>query len=322
MSFTKFLLGKRHRLSWIAETSYGSGGTMANGEIVGIDARLEPDFNPNWQEVLQAGADDRFIQDEVVGPLDLPFTLTFTPVNSLYLKYCGYSISEGGGGGPSYTHTFAIANVIQSFKLEWALRASTNVVFSLTGCTVLGATITFQKSTGEGGEGFVTVALRCVAKAYSIGSSVTTISAGNITRSPLQWRHVALTFNDNEIAEINNGEITIDQGIDPNDSRYCNATLDRALGEPIPKTHRISGSFNANMKDSTFPDGWATAAVITNCKINFTQAADNKLEVTFASFRMVKGIPATVLDGVTNVDVPFKAQSFTLLRATDTIAAY
>ena len=194
MAFEEFLLGKRQRLSWIAETSHGAGGTMANGEIVGLDARIEPDFNQNWQEILAAGADNRLVQSRVAGPLDLPFTITFTPVNWLFLKYCGYSISEGGGGGPNYVHTFSLANVIASFKLEWALRHSTDVVITLAGCVVLGATITWQKATGEGGEGFISVALRCVAKDYTLGSSVTTISAGNITRTPFQWRHIALEF--------------------------------------------------------------------------------------------------------------------------------
>lgn len=318
MAFEEFLLGKRQRLSWVDETSFGSGGSMSSGEICGLDARIEPDFNQNWQEILQAGADNRSIQGSVAGPLDLPFTLTFTPVNWKFLKYCGYSVNDAGG--PTYTHTFTLANLIQSFKLEWALRATTPVVFTLTGCTVLGATITFQKATGEGGEGFISVALRCVAKAYAIGSSVTSLSS--ITRTPYQWRHTVLDFDGNEIAEINNGELTIEQGIDVNDSRYCNATLDREIGEPIPKVHRISGRFNANMKDSVFPDAWATAAVIANCGLDFIQAANNKLVSTFTNFRVSQAIPPTVLDGVTNVDVPFTAESFASLIASDTISVY
>lgn len=315
----EYFIGKRHRLSWVAETSYGTGGLMSSGEVIGLDARIEPDFNQNWQEILQAGADNRYIQGQAAGPLDLPFTLTLTPVNWKFLKYCGYGVTDAGG--PNYTHTFAIENLIRSFKLEWAIRATTSLVFTLTGCTVLGMTLTFNKSTGEGGEGFISVALRCVASAYVIGSSVTTLSA--ITRTPFQWRHTLLNFDNNEIAEINNGELTIDQGIEPNDSRYCNATLDRALGEPIPKTHRISGRFNANMKDATFPDAWASAAVIANCGLDFIQnAVNNKLESIFSNFRIPQGIPSTVLDGVTVVDIPFTAESFSTLRATDTISTY
>lgn len=317
--FQEFLLGKRHRLSWVSETGYGSGGSMGSGEVIGLDARIEPDWNQNWIDILQAGADNRSIQGAEPGPLDLPFTLTFSPVNWKFLQYCGYSVADAGSN--PYTHTHTIANVIQSFKLEWALRASTNVVITVIGCTVLGATISFQKSSGDAAEGFVTVALRCIAKDFTLGSSVTSLSA--ITRSPFQFRHIALDFDGNEIAEINNGEILIEQGINPEDSRYCNATLDRLLGEPIPLTHRISGRFNVNIKDSTFMTAWNTAAVIANCGIDFIQdSSTNKLESVFANFRMKQGMPPTVLDGVTNVDVPFFAESFASLIATDNIPTY
>jgi len=321
MVFEEFILGKRHRLSWIAEATFGAGGTMENGEIVGLDARIEPDFNQNWQEILQAGADDRYVQGAALGPLDLPFTLTFTPVNFVFLKYCGYSVVDGVSS--PYTHTFTIANSIMSFELEWVLRHTTDVAVTLTGCTVLGASIIFQKGTGEGGEGFISVALRCVAKAYTLGATESVIAAGDIDRTPFQWQHITLDFDNNEIAEINNGELIIEQGIDVNDSRYCNSTLGRAIGEPIPKVHRISGRFNANMKDNTFMAAWDTAAVIANCGLDLVQnATNNKLVSTFTNFRMSQGNPPTVLDGVTNVDIPFTAESFASLVATDLVETY
>jgi len=123
MAFTEFIHGKRSRLSWIAETSFGSGGTMTDGEVTGLDARIEPDFTPNWIEILQAGADNRSISSHAAGPLDLPFNIIFTPVNWRFMKYLGYSVSDGGG--PTYTHTFTLANTLASFKLEWALRHTT-----------------------------------------------------------------------------------------------------------------------------------------------------------------------------------------------------
>lgn len=295
---------------------------MANdGEIIGLDARLQPDFDQNWQEVLAAGADDRTVQDRALGPLDLPFTLVFTPVNWRFLQHLGYSV--GDAGGPAYTHTFTLNNTIQSFIIEWALRATTSVVFTLTGCTVIGGTISFQKATGEGGEGMVTVALRCVAKAIAIGSSVTTISAGNITKSPYQWRHAKLTLETNEIVEVNNGEITIGQGIDPNDSRYANATLNRALGEPIPKTHRITSRYNINWKAVTYATMWNSAAVLSGTnKLELIRGANDKLVMTFASFRVHKTFPPTELDNVTAGDLITSAESFSALVATDDIATY
>jgi len=35
IAFTTYLVGKRDRLSWIAETAWATGGTMTGGEIIG-----------------------------------------------------------------------------------------------------------------------------------------------------------------------------------------------------------------------------------------------------------------------------------------------
>jgi len=122
--FSEFLIGKREQISWEEEATYGTEVTPT--AIVGLNAKVEPDFDQNWQEILSAGADDRYISNRVKGPLTLPFTLIFTPVNWNFLKYCGYSLSEAGSD--PYTHTFTLANTIMSFTLEWAKRASTDHV--------------------------------------------------------------------------------------------------------------------------------------------------------------------------------------------------
>jgi hypothetical protein len=319
MVFQEMLLGKRERLSWVDETSYGIGGTMTGGEIVGLDATIEPGFNQNWEEILSAGADNRYVQGRVPGPLLLPFTLTFTPVNWKFLKYAGYSVANGGG--PPYAHTFTISNSVQSFKLEWAMRHTTPIVVTLTGCTVKKTTIKFQKAAGEGKEGFVKVVLDCVAQNYSFGSSVTTLSS--ITAAPFQWRHTKWTVNTAEVVEINNGTVVIDQSIDEADCRYCNSTLDRTIGEPIPKTHRITGVFNVNFKDNTFFAYWNAATAIggTN-KAEFIRGSNDNVSAVFSNLRLGESYPSTDLEGVSNKDIPFTAESFSSLISTDANATY
>lgn len=319
MTYTEMLIGLKEKLSWVAETSYGSGGTINSGEVVGLNARMEPDFNQNWQEILSAGGDDRYVDSRVTGPLTLPFTMVFTPVNWKFLKYCGYSVANAGSS-PAYTHTFTIANTIASFKLEWAKRHTTAHVITLAGCVVKSCTISFSKSTGEG-EGMIMVSLNCVAKAVTQGSTVA--STSEITSSPFQWRHTKLTLGGTERAEVSSGEITIDNGIDENDSRYCNSTLNRALGEPIPKVHRISGRFNVNIKDKTYFDYWNAATVIggTN-KLEFIRAANDDVIGTFANFRLAQGVAPTDLEGVTNTDLIWTADSWTSLISADNVATY
>ena len=317
MAFEEYFVGKRERLSWVDETSYGSGGDMAtDGEIIGLNARIEPTLNQSWQDILSAGDDDRTIQNRVVGPLDLRFTLVFTPVNWKFLKYLGYSVADAGSG--PYTHTFSLSNSIQSFKLEWARRHTTPSVKTLTGCVALNGTISFSKPSG--GESSIIVRLNCIAQNVSEGSTVTALSS--ISDTPFQYRHTKLTLDNTEIIALNNGEITIDNGINPDDSRYCNATLDRLIGEPIPKTHKITGRFNINIKNNTLFTLWDSADVISNCSLDFIQSDANKLEGAFQDFRIGTIGTPTNLDGVTNTNLVWSARKFSSLIATDSNSSY
>jgi len=320
MAFNEYLINKRGRLTWCDEAAFGDGGDMANnGILVGVNAMIEPDFDENWQEILTAGADARTVENKVVGPLTLPFTLSFTMVEWKFLKYLGYSFTNTGG--PTYTHTGTLQNAVQSFAIEWAFRHTTSVVISLVGCFAKGGTISFQKSTGEGTESFVKVTMQCMAQDYTLGSSVTSVSA--TTRTPYQFRMIKATLDNVETVEVNNGDITIDQGINEDDSRYANNTLNRKIGEPIPLTHRITGRFNVNHKASTHFDSWATDAAISNCSLDFIEnSSTNKLELDFSGFRFHKVFPSMDNTSVTNSDLVWSALSFSGIVATDTLGDY
>lgn len=258
MAFSEFLIGKRERMSWIVETSYGSGGTMTSGEVVGDNCILEPDFSQGYQDILSAGADSMEVEDKVPGPKVLPYTLNFAPVNWRWLKYLMTVVN--GADGATKTHTFTLNNSYTSFKLEWAKRHTTDHVLTLIGNIAKSATMSFAKSSGEGSEGLLNVSMACVSQDYSQGSSVSTLAS--LTKKPFQYRQIKVTIEDTEITEVNNGEITINRGIDENDSRYCNSTLAEKVGEPIPKLFKTVGRVNVNLSDATFYTLWATRAEI------------------------------------------------------------
>lgn len=290
----------------------------ADGVVIGLNARIEPSFTQNWVEVLSAGADSRAVEDMVTGPIDYPFTLIFTPVDFWFLKYLGFAVADAGSS--PYTHTFTLSNSLQSFKLEWALQHTTDVVVTLTGCFALNARLDFSKATGAN-EGLLTVTINCNAKSHSLGSSVTSLSS--ITRVPYKWHHLKFTFNNSEVTEINSGSLEINTGIDPNESRYCNSTLARERGEPILGTHRITGNANINLSDNTYFDKWDDATTVSNCKLEVIEDnTDNKLVATFASFRFDNPINATELEQVSKADIQFTDESFTSLVATDTQSTY
>ncbi len=318
MVFEEYFIGKRERLSWVEETSYGSGGDMeTDGEIVGLNARIEPAFNQNWSDILSAGDDDRTIQNKVVGDLDLRFNLIFNPVNWKFLKYLGYDVSDSGTG--PYTHTFILSNTIRSFKLEWARRHSTNPsVITLTGCVVLSGTISFSKPSG--GSSNIVVSLNCIAQNYSESGVVSNLSS--ISETPFQYRHTKLVLNNTEIVALNNGEISIDNNINPDDSRYCNVSLNRLIGQPIPKTHKLTGRFNINIKDNSLFNLWHSADIVNNCSLDFIKSDTNKLEGVFQDFRIENIATPTKLDGITNTNLVWSARQFGSLISTDDISTY
>lgn len=322
MAFNEFLIGKRERMSWVEETSYGSGGTMEDGEVVGYNCRIEPTWSLNWQEVLTAGADNRLIQKRVPGPKSLGYNMTFVPANWRWLKYI---MAVTDSGSSPYVHTFTMRNSVLSYKLEWAKRATTSHVLTVTGNVVKSATISFSKATGEGSEGFLSVALAVVAQDVSAGSTVTTLTSGDLTKDPFQYRMVKWVLEGTEIKEVNNGEITIDNGIDENDSRYCNTTYDDLLGEPIPKTFRITGRFNVNVKDSSYFDKWEAGSELTGTNtflIDRDGSGDDQILFTFSNFYILGAVAGTNLEGVTNVDVVWAADGFASVVARDDIATY
>ena len=322
MVFNEYLIGKRERMSWIAETSYGTGGTMTAGEVVGLNCTLQPDWGRGWQEKLTSGADNRLVQGRVKGPKTLPYTMNFVPVNWRWLKYI---MAVTDTGATPYVHTFAMRNSILSYNLEWAKRATTSHVLTTIGNVIKSATMTFQKATGDGAEGFLNIALTCVAQDVTSGSSVTTLSAGNITKEPIQFRMVNWVFSSSEVFEVNSGEMTIDNGIDENDSRYCNSTYDEKLGEPIPKTFRVTGRFNINIKDSTYFDDWdAGIAVAGTNTLLFDKdgTGDDEMLFTYGDFYILGAVAGTNLEGVTSLDVVWAADGFDSVVAKDDISAY
>jgi hypothetical protein len=312
----EYLIGKRERATWIKETSFGSGGTMTGGEVVGEDVTITPNFTQGFQETISAGTDTRAVEDFTAGPQSLKYTMKFNPVNWRWLKYL-YDVADGG----SYTHTFTLANTLNTYKLEWAKQHTTDHVFTIIGNVFKSATMRFAKTNSGGTDGKITVEADCVAKSLTQGSSVTSVSA--LTKRAFQYRMAKVTLNNAEVVEVNNGEITFDNGINEEDSRYCNSTNDRAIGEPIPGVYRITGRFNVNVKDKTYYDLWATADAISNCKLEIIRtASSDQLVGTFSGFHLLEAVAPTNLQGVTNVDLVFAATGFTSLVATDDIATY
>lgn len=320
---TAFNLGIRERYITVNETSYGSGGTLASARVIGKDTRITQNWDQGFQETLNNGGNNRKVIERIKGPISLPYNVEFYPTDWRFLKYIFDITSESGS--PTVTHTLDIGDSLQSFKAEWAKQNDDgNMVFTILGNVMTACTISFQKATGEGNDGFVNVNASTLAKSQTDGTSVqATITA--LTSEPFQYRMIKLTLAGNEVVEVNNGEITITQGVNPNDSRYANSTLDRTIGEPIPTVFRITGRFNLNIKDTTFTTMWdsATASLGGTNKLEFLRTAGSDEAVfTFTGLTINPApIGNTNLESVDSADFVFTATSVQAVIK-DTIANY
>lgn len=319
---TEYFLGKREQIAMCEEDTWATLGAktmLANGFIVGKNVTITPDFSKNWQEILNAGADSRDIDSMEVGPETYKFTLTFNPTNWKFLRYCAHGTVTNTNSGGYYTHTFTATDAVKSFTLEWAKRGSTDHVVTLTGCVITNLTISFAKGTGAG-EGFITVTAECLAKSAAYGTSVTSISA--VTTDAYQFRMAKLTYGGSEITEVNSGELTIDNGVDEEDSRYCNSTLNQAIGEPIPKVRRYTCRFNINEKDDTFSDDFEDEVVVPSTNsLTLTRGTNDDIVFTFTDLYLQSATSPTNIDGITNVDVIGTIKSVAIV-AKDSLTDY
>jgi len=321
---TEYLLGKREQIAMCEEATWAALGakTMANdGFQVGKNVTITPDFSKNWQEILTAGVDSRDIDSMEKGPESYRFTLSFNPTNWKFIRYCTHGTVSNTSTAPT-VHTFTATDVVKSFTLEWAKRAkTTDHVITLTGCIITNLAISFAKGLGAT-EGFVTVVAECLAKSAVAGASTTTVSAN--TDDAFQFRMAKLTYASGEVTEVNNGELTIDNGIEETDSRYCNSTLDQAIGEPIPKVRRYTCRFNINQKGDTYYDDWEDQVVVpgtnTLALIRGSAPADD-ITFTFTDVYLQSAVSPTNIEGITNVDVVGTIKSVAIV-ANDALIDY
>ncbi len=306
MTSVEGLLGIRERFIEAEEGTYGSAASLASAAVPGDDIIVTPGFTQGFQEIKNNGSDSRNIISRVAGPLSLPYTLAYYPSNWRRLKYI-FDIDSEVSSAPT-THTLSVGNSIKSYTAEYALRHDTApIIIKLTGNVVNKTTINFQKSNGEGNDGFVQVIQECFAQNYTTPS----IEAGSFTVSgdPFQYRHFTWTLAGSTVVEVNNGAITFDQGMAIADSRYASSSLGRTIGSPIPQTFRITGRLNVNLLDTTFIDIWelATAVSSTNTLV-FEQSGSNKITFTLTGMT-INPVPLseTNIDGIDTADFIFEA---------------
>lgn len=310
----EFLLGKREFIAMGEESTYGTSATR--DYRFGRNAKWEPKNNNNFQEILQAGADNLNVSREL-GPLSVGGTLRFAPQDWRLLYYALGSVNTTGTD--PYTHTFTNSATLPSFTLERAIQHTTDRVRTYAGCKINTFTLNWTAGASAGGSsGLAEAVAEVIAQSVTNGTSTTSITAP--TDLAFQFRHAKLTLNSTEITETLNGTITVENNL--HDARYANSTVDRTIGEPEPQIRRFTGNFVINIKDDTYFDFWDAGTVLSGTNtLEFIRSANDKVTFTFNNIVIPNAPDPTNLEGINTVTLNWEAESVSAV-AVDSISSY
>ncbi len=311
----EYIRGSRELISYGAESGYGN--PVAPTQLLGVNAVVSPTNENDWQEIPGSGADNINVPAEI-GIKLIKGNLTFTPQDWKFWQFITGAVSEGGGGGPSYTHTYTPANSINSFTLERAIQHTTDRVRTYEGCKVERATLSWNIQGGAGGRGqLLNLSVDFIAQDVINATSTTSLNAPST--AGFQARHVLLTLNSSAVAQVVSGTISCINNL--HDSRYANySSVARLVSEMQPQTRRWEGEFVLHYDDDTYFDFWDNAVVVPGTNtIEFQVASDNKAIGTFTNLAIISSSDPTNLDGINQVTLRWRAETVVFV-ATDTNA--
>lgn len=299
---TQFAVGQREQIGWFEENAFDdqSGLTMtADGEVVGYDCVFTPNFSQNIQEISNNGADDTELKSLEKGPVRYNFTLEFIPYNWKFLKYCTHGSVTNTDRTTYYEHTFTKTNEAKTFTIERLIRQETNECYQLHGCTIKNVRIEYRKGTGQK-DSFLKVTADCVG----IGKedvSPATLSAP--TLAAFKNYMATFTYKGSVISKVNNFTLTLDNGINEEDSESASASLNRELGEPIPTTKRYNFTGNINQSDKTFAEDFTGEYVSGTNTLVFERGTNDKITFTFTDLMLSNAFGGTNITGVNTRDI-------------------
>ena len=299
---TRYPIGSTEQIAWFEEDAFNDQGSKtmtADGEIVGYDCVFTPNFSQNLQEVANNGSDDAELKEIVKGPLRYNFTLEFIPYNWKFLKYCTHGDVTNVDNTTYFEHTFTKTNEAKTFTIERSIRQETNETYQLHGCTIKNLTIEYRKGTGAK-DTFVKVTAECVG----IGKedvSEATVSAP--TLRTFQNYMATFTYKGSTFSKVNNFTLTLDNGVNEDDSENASADLERELNEPIPTVKRYSFSGNVNQTDKTFAEDFTGEVVSGTHTLRFERGTNDQILFTFTDLTISNAFGGTNLEGVDTRDI-------------------
>lgn len=300
------------------ESTYGDGGNFATSKFrLGQNQKLtNPNFSQTYRNIQ--GGNMKPLK-RVVGEKAYLFNLEFTVDNWKFLKYVSNLSSETGSN--PYTHNFDIPTANfngSSFAFQRAFDSTTAYLHK--GVKIHQFTVRFQKGADE--QGFLTIVANCSAQDIVKVNSGDVQSLAESTRNVFHFYTAKLTTNNNEIVEVNSGSYLYNWNVNPDDSRYANATLKELIGEPIYTnlTEELQTNVN-NLNDDLMVEFLNRTELTGTNTLEFIYDANNKVTFTFEHMYNEGNLPATQFGEVTKTEILY-VPILSSIEVIDDIADY
>lgn len=188
------------------EESYGAGATSAR--VFGKGQRMTHTRRNTMERLYGLGA--RNATATVAKRYEGTATVEFILSNATFLRAVLGSVSDTGGAGPAYVHTYSEENTVPSFAIDTGTElGDSDEVTELKGCKI--GTCTITATQGE----VVRVRLECPYKTETLATSgIGSQQAENYTPFTFAQGVVEWTSGGGEIGKVQSVELTINNTLE------------------------------------------------------------------------------------------------------------
>lgn len=282
------------------ESVYGDGGDFDTTKFrLGQNQKLtNPNFDMTYRRIQ--GGKMKALR-KVVGEKAYQFNLEFIVDKWQFLKYVT-NLSTETGSDP-YTHTLNIPDADfngSSFAFQRIFDSQTAYLHK--GVKIHQFSVRFQKGSDE--TGFLTIVANCSAQDIEKVELADVETLAESDRNVFHFYTAKLTTDSNEVVEINSGTYTFNWNVNPEDSRYANATLKELIGEPIYVNLTEELQININNLNDDFMDEFLAREDLggTNT-LEFIYDSNNKVTFTYEHMYNEGNLPATTFNEVTKTEI-------------------
>jgi len=255
--------GQHAYVQWDLETTF-KGGDATLTKVFGLNQKVTIDRDNSAIALPALNQNEHDISVYLGDNKRLGLEYNFS--DPWWLELLMGTAVEGGGGGPTFTHTYTPAKTPKSAAIEVGIATETaSVVSEFEGVVMKSATISTTV------DNIVSVnAELLAAEEKAIALTVEATPPADILQAPYTFAHAELEFpSGTTVAEVQSIDLTIDSG-----AELIRATNAFDFAAAFTKVFKYTGKFSGSMFDKTQIDRITGRADETTLVITFTDGTD------------------------------------------------